>query len=38
VGAGIGYTAKNRRWRTLVTSSYGIDAIRSTDAADTIWG
>ena len=29
VGGGIGYTAKNRRWRTLVTAAYGIDAIRS---------
>jgi hypothetical protein len=29
VGGGIGYTAKNRRWRALLTSSYGIDAIRS---------
>ncbi len=29
VGGGIGYTAKNKRWRMLVTSSYGIDAIRS---------
>src|SRR5258705_4291459 len=28
VGGGIGYTAKNRRWRTLMTTSYGIDAIR----------
>jgi hypothetical protein len=29
VGGGFGYTARNRRWRTLVISSYGIDAIRS---------
>lgn len=29
VGGGIGYTAKNRRWRMMVTSGYGIDAIRS---------
>jgi hypothetical protein len=29
VSGGIGYTARNRRWRTLVMSSYGIDAIRS---------
>jgi hypothetical protein len=29
VGGGIGYTARNRRWRALLTSSYGIDAIRS---------
>jgi hypothetical protein len=29
VGGGIGYTAKNRRWRTLLVSAYGIDAIRS---------
>jgi hypothetical protein len=29
VGGGIGYTAKERRWRALVTSAYGIDAIRT---------
>ena len=29
VGGAIGYTARNRRWRTVVTTSYGIDAIRS---------
>jgi hypothetical protein len=29
VGGGFGYTAKTRRWRTLVTGGYGIDAIRS---------
>jgi hypothetical protein len=29
VGGGIGYTSKNKRWRTLAISSYGIDAIRS---------
>ena len=29
VGGGFGYTAKDRRWRVLATSSYGIDAIRS---------
>ncbi len=29
VGGGVGYTAKNRRWRMMVTSAYGIDAIRS---------
>jgi len=29
VGGGVGYTAKDRRWRTLVTAAYGIDAIRS---------
>ena len=29
VGGGIGYTTKSRRWRTVVTSTYGIDAIRS---------
>ena len=29
VGGGFGYTAKNRRWRMLLTSGYGIDAIRS---------
>jgi hypothetical protein len=29
VGGGVGYTAKSRRWRTMVTSAYGIDAIRS---------
>ena len=29
VGGGIGYTAKSRRWRTAMISSYGIDAIRS---------
>jgi hypothetical protein len=29
VGGGVGYTAKNRRWRTGLISSYGIDAIRS---------
>lgn len=29
VGGGIGYTARNRRWRMLAVSSYGIDAIRS---------
>jgi hypothetical protein len=29
VGGGIGYTAKTRRWRALVTGAYGIDAIRS---------
>ena len=29
VGCAIGYTARNRRWRTVVTTSYGIDAIRS---------
>jgi len=29
VGGGIGYNAKNERWRTLVISSYGIDAICS---------
>jgi hypothetical protein len=29
VGGGIGYNAKNKRWRAMVISSYGIDAIRS---------
>ncbi len=29
VGGGFGYTAKNRRWRAQVFSTYGIDAIRS---------
>ena len=29
VGGGLGYTAKNRRWRAVVASAYGIDAIRS---------
>jgi len=29
VGGGIGYTTKSRRWRTMLTSAYGIDAIRS---------
>jgi hypothetical protein len=29
VGGGFGYTAKDRRWRVAVVSSYGIDAIRS---------
>jgi hypothetical protein len=29
VGGGIGYTTKSRRWRTVATATYGIDAIRS---------
>jgi hypothetical protein len=29
VGGGLGYTAKDRRWRILVASAYGIDAMRS---------
>jgi hypothetical protein len=29
VGGGIGYTAKDRRWRTLATAAYGIDAMRT---------
>ncbi len=29
VGGGFGYTAKTRRWRAHVFSTYGIDAIRS---------
>jgi hypothetical protein len=29
VGGGLGYAAKDRRWRVVATSTYGIDAIRS---------
>lgn len=29
VGGGIGYTARDKRWRMLAVFSYGIDAIRS---------
>lgn len=29
MGGGFGYTAKDRRWRFLATSTYGVDAIRS---------
>ena len=29
VGGAVGYTSKNQRWRMVVTSAYGIDAIRS---------
>src|SRR6185295_2884265 len=29
VGGQVGYAAKNRRWRAVVMSSYGFDAIRS---------
>ena len=29
VGGGVDYTAKNRRWRMMVRSGYGIDAVRS---------
>ena len=29
VGGGVGYTARNKRWRVAAISAYGIDAIRS---------
>jgi hypothetical protein len=29
VGGGVGYTARNKRWRFAAVSGYGIDAIRS---------
>ena len=38
VGGGIGYTAKDRRWRLLATSSYGVDAIRNDGRGGYILG